>query len=106
MINEKIRDYIREMNEEAVLFDSPAFDNSIIGLTDNGCVIYDYDSMCEELAEEDNISIEEAAEFIDYNTLRSLPYVHSLTGSTCTPVILDSTSRDEIEYIKNTKEED
>ena len=75
MINEKIRKEIveREFNE-TILFDNPSFDNSIIGYTDDEKVIYDYEKMIEEFAEENGCSIYEAIDFIDYNTVRSLPY--------------------------------
>ncbi len=36
--------------------------------------MYDYDKMVEYLVETDNMSEEDAMEFIDYNTIRSLPY--------------------------------
>ena len=100
MVNERIRNFIREINEDAILFDNPAFDNSIVGMTEEGAVIYDYDSMAQELAEDDNISIEEAMEFIDYNTIRSIPYAHSLTGSSYAPVIMDSFASEQIEDLK------
>ena len=112
MIIQEIRDYIAEINEEAILFDNPAYDDSIIGMTTDGSVVYDLNAMIYELSQEDNISEEEALEFIDYNTIRSLPYATSMTGSTYTPIILDTTSSDiindiktELEYKKNKKED-
>lgn len=41
---------------------------------DNGRVVYDYDKMVEHLMKEDDMTMEEAVEFIDYNTMRALPY--------------------------------
>lgn len=100
MVIKEVRDYIAEINEEAILFDNPAYDDSIIGLTNEGCVVYDLDSMIYELSQEDGMSEEEALDFIDYNTIRSLPYASSMTGSSYTPIILDSTSVDIIKDIK------
>lgn len=40
----------------------------------DGRVIYDIEKMADELASDDNISTEEAMDFIDYNAIRSLPY--------------------------------
>ena len=37
-------------------------------------LVYDYDRMIAELMDKDNITEEEAIDFIDYNTIRSLPY--------------------------------
>jgi len=84
MVNQELRDVIAESNEDAIVFDNPSFDNSIIGMTTDGCVIYSMNLMIKELAEEDNISEEEAYEFIDYNTLRAMPYAGEYA-----PVVLD-----------------
>ena len=63
-----------QLDDGALVFDNPAYDNSIIGQTFDGRAIYDVESMAEELASDDEISIEEAMDFIDYNAIRSLPY--------------------------------
>lgn len=78
MKNEEIRDLLEEVVEDAVLFDNPAFDNSIIGTTEEGGVAYDFSKMVQELMKDDNISEFEAIEFIEYNTIRSLPYTATL----------------------------
>ena len=71
MVKQEIRD---RLDDEALVFDNPAYDNSIIGQTFDGRAIYDVELMAEELAEDDKITIEEAMDFIDYNAIRSLPY--------------------------------
>ena len=60
--------------EDALKFESPSFDSAIIGADYFGRLIYDYDKMIIDLMEADNITEEEAIDFIDYNTIRSLPY--------------------------------
>ena len=60
--------------EDALKFESPSFDSAIIGVDYFGKLIYDYDKMIIDLMEADNITEEEAIDFIDYNTIRSLPY--------------------------------
>ena len=75
MIDKKLREDIILLNENAVLFDNPSFDNSIIGLSTEGNVVYDLNFMIEELAIEENLTYEEAADFIDYNTIRTIPYI-------------------------------
>lgn len=70
-----MRDEIAEINETVLLFDNPSFDNSLVGITINDQAVYDLNSMILELMEDDGFTYEEAAEFIDYNTIRSLPYV-------------------------------
>lgn len=61
--------------EDSVIFDNPDFDDAIIGVTTDGNVVYDYDKMVVSLAEKDGMDLADAADFIDYNTIRSLPYV-------------------------------
>lgn len=61
--------------EGAVILDGPSFDNSIVGYTDDGRLVYSLDKMVEELSREENFSVEEALDFINYNTYRSLPYM-------------------------------
>lgn len=72
------RELLTELGfESSVVFEDPNFDESIIGVDTNDRVVYDYDSMVEELMQKDNMSYEDAVEFIDYNTIRSLPYVQN-----------------------------
>lgn len=70
-LNKNIR---LNLDEDAVVFDNPNFDNSIIGVTTDGNVVYDYAKMVAELMSDDNISEEESIDFIHYNTIRSIPY--------------------------------
>lgn len=75
MIREDIREELRELEyNDSLLFDNPSFDDAIIGYTETGRVIYDYDLMVESLARESNIDTHEAADFISYNTIRALAY--------------------------------
>ena len=75
-MNQKIRDALCDMgHEDAVIFDGPDFDEAIVGVTDDGQVVYDYDAMVECLMKQDNIGRLEAIEFIEYNTMRALPYI-------------------------------
>lgn len=60
---------------DAIVLDNHSYDNSIIGVTFDGRVIYDYDSMVEEFMMDEECTEEEAIEWIDYNTLRALPYI-------------------------------
>ena len=71
MVNKDIRD---RLDDDAIVFDNPSYDNAIIGQTFDGRAIYDIEKMAIELADEDGISLEDAIDFIDYNAIRSLPY--------------------------------
>lgn len=69
------RETLEEMGrEDSVVFDNPEYDDAIIGVTEEGNVVYDYDKMIDILAERDEMSRLEAAEFIDFNTVRAIPY--------------------------------
>ena len=74
-----------ELPEEAIIFDNMSYDNSIVGVTTDGRVVYDYDKMIEELMQDEEWSYEDAVEWIEYNTIRSLPY-----GSPGAPIIMYS----------------
>ena len=54
-----------------------SYDTALIGVSNDNRAIYDYDLMIEWLIEEQGFTEEEAAEWIDYNTLRALPYMGS-----------------------------
>ena len=64
--------------ENTVVLESPSYLNAIIGISDEGALCYSYEKMIECLMEEDKMEYEEAMEFIDYNTIRALPYATSI----------------------------
>jgi len=72
------RDLLIEIgHEDSIVFENPSYDNAIIGTDESGRVIYDYNKMVQCLIDEDGMEYEEACEFIDYNTIRALPYVEN-----------------------------
>ena len=70
-VNQEIRN---KLPPDAVVFDNHAYDNSIIGTTFDGRAIYSFDKMVEELATDEGWTEIDAIEWINYNTIRSLPY--------------------------------
>ena len=60
--------------DDTVIFDSPAYDDALLGVTPEGCAVYSYERMVAGLMTVDGMTEEEATEWIEYNTLRSLPY--------------------------------
>lgn len=78
------RDLLNEMGlEDSIVFENPDYDSAIIGYSDDYRIIYDFDLMVEHLMTVDNMSFEDAIEFIEYNTIRSIPYAGSLA-----PIVL------------------
>ena len=63
--------------EETVFFEHPSMVKAITGITDSGQLIYDYNLMIEAAMEEEGWTCEEAIDWIEYNTLRSIPYMGS-----------------------------
>ena len=52
-----------------------SYDTALIGVSHDDRAIYDYDLMVQWLVNEEGLSEEEAVEWIDYNTIRALPYM-------------------------------
>ncbi len=61
--------------EDSIVFRNPEYEDAIIGVTIDGNVLYDYDKCAEYLVKHDNMSIEEAIEYVDYN-MTSIGYGH------------------------------
>lgn len=60
--------------EDIMLFANYSYDDAFIGASEDGRAVYDYVKMIEWLMKEEGWSEEEAVEWIDYNTIRTLPY--------------------------------
>ena len=73
------RDVLVDMgHEDVTVFRNPDYDEAIIGIATDNRVVYSYSKMVESLmAESEDMSYEEASEFIDYNTIRALPYIEN-----------------------------
>lgn len=52
-----------------------SYDTALIGVTSDDRAVYDYNLMILWLMEEEGFTEEEAMEWIDYNTLRALPFM-------------------------------
>lgn len=71
--------------EETVLFRNPDYVTAIIGVTSDYKVVYDYDKMLDYLVQHEQMTYEDAADYLSYDTIRSLSYI---TGNK--PIILYS----------------
>ncbi len=77
MIDRELRKCIAEIGgNNVVVLDNPSFDQSIVGMSTDDRVIYDWTLMVDELVNDENMSHEDAIEFISYNTMRAIPYLH------------------------------
>lgn len=60
--------------ENILIFSDDEYSTAFIGISDDDRAVYDYDLTVEWAVENYKISAEEAIDWIDYNTIRSLPY--------------------------------
>ena len=73
------------MNAEEMLLDAGyegikyltnySYDNALIGVTEDGRAVYDFEKMVDWLIKEVEMSDDEAVEWIEYNTIRALSYM-------------------------------
>lgn len=82
-VNQQLRD---ELPEDAIVFDNMSYDSSIVGVTTDGRVVYDYDKMIEELMSEEGWSYEDAIDWIDYNTIGGMHPPKDMEGNP--PIIM------------------
>ena len=52
-----------------------SYDDALIGVSEDGRAVYDFDKMVDWLVEKYDWSYDEAIEWIETNTLRALPYM-------------------------------
>ena len=61
--------------EDVVIFSDFSYDDALIGVTEDGRAVYDFEKMVDWLVETEEWTQEEAIEWIEYNTIRALPYM-------------------------------
>lgn len=61
--------------EDVVIFENYSYDDALIGVTEDGRAVYDFDKMVRWLVETEGFTAEEAIEWIEYNTIRALGYM-------------------------------
>lgn len=71
----------------SLMFRDPDYESAIVGYdVETKSIIYSYDLMVQSLCEEEGMTLEDAIEFIDYNTLRALKYINKEDGPR--PIVL------------------
>lgn len=71
-VREKLLEYGYEDVKYLVNY---SYDTALIGVSDDNRAIYDFGLMVEWLVAEKDFTWEEAVEWIEFNTLRALPYM-------------------------------
>lgn len=78
-MTEKTKQLLSDWNlDDAVVFENPSYETAIVGYdVHTNRIIYDYELMIDYLVENEQMNEDEAVEFIDYNTIRSLDYIEN-----------------------------
>ena len=61
--------------EYVMCFENESYDTALVGVSEDGRAIYDYELMVEYLMDKYDWSEEESIDWVEYNTLRALPYM-------------------------------
>lgn len=70
---QELKEYLHERGyDDTVVFENPDYITAIVGLSEDGRLIYDFDKMVEHLVNTDGMDAEEAIEFVEFNTIQSL----------------------------------
>lgn len=59
--------------EDVILFEAFSYDDALVGISEDGRAVYDYTKMVDWLVRTQNMSPDEAVEWIEYNTIGALP---------------------------------
>lgn len=63
--------------EDVIIFENPDYSTALIGVDTNNRAVYSYEKMVEDLVKCEGYSEQDAIDWIEYNTIRSLPYMGS-----------------------------
>lgn len=59
--------------DDVVIFENYSYDDALVGVTEDGRAVYDYDKMVAWLMAKEGWSLDEAVEWIEFNTIGALP---------------------------------
>lgn len=60
--------------EDIVIFKDESYDDALIGVSHDGRAIYSFEKMIAWLVKRDGMTETDAIEWIEYNTIRAIPY--------------------------------
>lgn len=70
-----VKSLLEELGYEDIIVFDDYGEETLIGVDSNNCAVYDYDKMIEWTMRNFDCTYEDAVDWIEYNTIRSLPYV-------------------------------
>ncbi len=59
--------------DDVIIFEGYSYDDALVGVTEDGRAVYDYDKMVVWLVDTQGMTTEEAIEWIEHNTIGALP---------------------------------
>lgn len=77
-IKQQIADIVgddQDVLNQIIILEGDEFANGFIGLSTDNRAVYAYDKLIDSLSRSNNWSTDEAIEWLEYNTIRSLPYL-------------------------------
>lgn len=63
--------------KDVIILQNHSYDSALIGVTHDNRAVYDYDLMVEYLMDVEGLTDEESIDWLEYNTIRALPYMGS-----------------------------
>lgn len=75
MTHDELKAYLKEKYGGYSMFEPESYDEGIVGITEGGNLIYSYEKLAEMLILHDEMTYEDAIEWLDYNTVRTIPYM-------------------------------
>lgn len=74
--NDSLKEWLVDQGyEDAIVFESPSYRNAVIGVSEEGRVIYSSRIIIEDKMIDEGMEYEDAMDDYSYNLLRSLPYM-------------------------------
>lgn len=69
------REQLREREIDAVFLEPQGLDEAIIGVSQDGRLVYSHALLVQAFVKACGMSEEEAVEWVEYNTIRAIPYM-------------------------------
>ena len=82
MTNNELKEIIREQvgEDEAdniIVLEGDEFADGCIGISEDNRLVYSFEKLVESLSKQEGITETDAIEWLEYHTIRSLPYMAS-----------------------------
>ena len=74
--NESLKEWLIDKGfDDSIVLENPSYRNAVIGISENGRVIYSERIILEDMVIDEGMDSDNALEHFSYNLLRSLPYM-------------------------------